>query len=59
MQSFTKHASVWYPGPLTYVSPFPGDLNQQPSNQSISVFTVNFAFLYLGFYALGNEFINK
>lgn len=60
MQSFTKYASVWYPGPLTQVSPFPEDLDQQPALTLVNIYVhSNFRFPVPRDYALGNEPINK
>lgn len=60
MQSFRKHASVWYPGPLTQVSPLPEDLDQQPALTLVNICVhSNFSFPVPRDYALGNEPINK
>lgn len=60
MQSFAKHASVWYPGPLIQVSPFPEDLDQQPALTLVSLcLHSNSCFPVPRDDALGNEPINK
>ena len=60
MQSFTTHASVWYPWPLIQVCPFPEDLDQQPALTLVSIcLHSNFCFPVPRDYALRNELINK
>lgn len=60
MQPFTNHASVWYTGLLTQVSPFPEDLDQQPALTLVNIcLHSNFCFPMPRDYALGNEPINK